>query len=456
LLPVAVEAIAFLTDVLGRLEAQLQRGGFQGALDRAGHEVIDRRRPQAVTGRSRAHLQVSFARIIRGGLARIGGVHPVAARAADNQARQHRHAPARRARRAAERAVLLETSEVRQGSLPADVRREVVLQEHLPLRDRQPPLPSTVSARSLRFRLVPATSVGIGPGAGRVVQHLVERRRHGAPPGQPAARGSAPEAHPQSDVVSDQVMKHPINRTEFIELVEDQAHDVAGLLVRVAGQLAGRQLDVPAGGLGEQLAALGLGGPASTRSISHSNKFEFADCALQAGQEPVVGVIGVGDAILIGQERAEEGADLQEVVPIPGRPGEAAQLRPQDQPDVVHRDLGEPPLEAVPPVGPLGASALVVVDDQDPIGGPPQGQGLVDQLVLSLARLLVVEHLLRAGLTDGDDRQAVQVPVSDRGRSPTTGGRCRTVRDTHGRVRARPTPPPFRPEAPPVDEPRRG
>ncbi len=128
LLPMAVEAIAFLADVLGRLEAQLQRGGFQGAKDLAGHEVIDRLRPQAVTGRSRAHLQVSFARIIRGGLARIGGVHPVATRAADHHARQQRHAPARRARRVGERAVLLEASEIRQVLIPADVRREAVLQ----------------------------------------------------------------------------------------------------------------------------------------------------------------------------------------------------------------------------------------------------------------------------------------------------------------------------------------
>jgi hypothetical protein len=145
--------------------------------------------------------------------------------------------------------------------------------------------------------------------------------------------------------------------------------------------------------------------------------------ALQAEQEPVVGVVGVVDAILVGQERAQEGADLQQVVPIAGRPREPAHLQPQDQPDVVHRDLGEQALEAMPPVGFLGALPLVVVDDQDPIAGPPQGQGVVDQLVLSLARLLVVEHLLRAGLADVDDRQAVEVPVSDLGRSSPPGGR---------------------------------
>jgi hypothetical protein len=99
LLPVPVETVAFLADVLGRLEAQVQRGGLQGEKDLAGDEIVDRRRPQAVTGLFRAHLQVLFARIISGGLARVGGMHPVAARAADHQARQQRHAPARRARR---------------------------------------------------------------------------------------------------------------------------------------------------------------------------------------------------------------------------------------------------------------------------------------------------------------------------------------------------------------------
>ena len=48
-----------------------------------------------------------------------------------------------------------------------------------------------------------------------------------------------------------------------LELVEDQAHDVAGLLIGVEGHLTGRQLDVPAGDLGEQLAAFGLVEPAS-------------------------------------------------------------------------------------------------------------------------------------------------------------------------------------------------
>jgi len=165
----------------------------------------------------------------------------------------------------------------------------------------------------------------------------------------------------------------------------------------------------------EQLATLGLVEPASIQSISHGNKLKFADRSFQAEEESVIGVVGVIDTILVGQERAEQGADLQEVVPIPGRPGETAHLQAQDQPDMVHRDLGEQALEAMSPIGFLGAAALVVVDDEDPIPGPPEGQGVVDRRVLSLSRLLVIEHLLRAGLTDVDDRQEVQMPVSDLG-----------------------------------------
>ena len=52
--------------------------------------------------------------------------------------------------------------------------------------------------------------------------------------------------------------------------------------------------------------------------------------------------------------------------------------------------------------------------------------------------------------------ELIQVPVSDLGRSPTPGGRCRAVRGPRGRVMARHATPPFRPEAPRVDEPRRG
>src|SRR5262249_54126201 len=99
---------------------------------------------------------------------------------------------------------------------------------------------------------------------------------------------------------------------------------------------------------------------------------------------------------------------------------------------------------------------LIVVDDYDALPRPSQGDRMVGQGVLPFPRFAVIEDLVRGGLANINERQSVQVPVLDLGRSPTPGGRCRAVRGSLGRVMARHAPPPFRPETPRADELRRG
>ena len=107
--------------------------------------------------------------------------------------------------------------------------------------------------------------------------------------------------------------------------------------------------------------------------------------SLQAQDETVVGVVGVIEPVLVGQERPEDGTDFQEMIPILGRAREPAQFEPQDQADVVQGELGEEALETEPLPGGPAAAALVLVDDQDPILRPTEGRGVVRQGVLTLA-----------------------------------------------------------------------
>jgi len=51
---------------------------------------------------------------------------------------------------------------------------------------------------------------------------------------------------------------------------------------------------------------------------------------------------------------------------------------------VVQRDLGQEPLEPRPALDRLPALAEVFVDDQDPVAGPAQLDGPVDEGVLAV------------------------------------------------------------------------
>ena len=200
---------------------------------------------------------------------------------------------------------------------------------------------------------------------------------------------------------------------DLVVLVEDQADDLADLLVGVHLDPFRGELDVAGGHAVKEFAALGLVQPASFQSISHSNKLEFADCSLQAEQEPVVGVLRVVDAVLVREDRPEDGTHLQEIVPIPVVAGDAAHLDPEDQADMLHGNLGQEALKSAPLVGRPAALPLIVVDDHDAIPGPSQGDRVVGEGVLPFPRFPMVEDLLGIGLAHVNDSEAVEVEIQD-------------------------------------------
>src|SRR5271166_3652131 len=116
----------------------------------------------------------------------------------------------------------------------------------------------------------------------------------------------------------------------------------------------------------EELAALCLVQPTSFQAVSHRNKLKFADGALQAEQEPVVGIPGIIDTILVRQQCPKDSTHLQKIMPILVVAGDAAHLDSQDQADMLHGNFGEDSLKSTPLVGCPAAQSLIVVDDQDP------------------------------------------------------------------------------------------
>src|SRR5437764_14732747 len=67
---------------------------------------------------------------------------------------------------------------------------------------------------------------------------------------------------------------------------------------------------------------------------------------------------------------------------------------------------------------------LVVVDDQDALGWPPQFDRVATQVVLERRRFAMMEDLLRAGLSHIDDGPSLEVVRLDLGRT----GQARAIR----------------------------
>jgi hypothetical protein len=109
-------------------------------------------------------------------------------------------------------------------------------------------------------------------------------------------------------------------------------------------------------------------------------------------------VIGrVVEAIVVGEQDAEDRTQLDDLVPILARAGQPAHLQAEDQPDMVEADLGEQALEAEPSFGRGAALALVLVDDEDALGKPAELDRAVDEGVLAVGGFAIGGDLVRGG-----------------------------------------------------------
>jgi hypothetical protein len=98
----------------------------------------------------------------------------------------------------------------------------------------------------------------------------------------------------------------------------------------------------------------------------------FAHGALESQQQAIVVIGRVVDAILVGQQRAEDAAQLQELVPVLVRACQPAHLQAEDDTDMVQADLREQVLKAEAAFRRLAAAPLVFIDDFHPVLRPAQ------------------------------------------------------------------------------------
>jgi hypothetical protein len=250
------------------------------------------------------------------------------------------------------------------------------------------------------------------------------------PPDDLAACRPAAVAVGQGDAVVDQVARHAVDAAAALEDVEDEADGVADPLVGIERHLARGALEVAARQVEPELAPLGLVPAPLLEPGAHDVQLGLAHRALEPEQQPVVVERRVVDAVAVGDQRAGEGADLEQLVPVAAGPGEPRHLEPEHQAHVAEPDLGHQTLEARPPFGRGAGAAEVVVDDADARPRPAQVAGPLGEPVLQRRGLAVVLQLLQRRLADVDDGQPVKMPGLDLARRHQVGPALR--RRPHG------------------------
>ena len=117
-------------------------------------------------------------------------------------------------------------------------------------------------------------------------------------------------------LVRNEVAIDRVGRSEFLEFVEDHADHAPRLLVRLLDDLAAGGLEVADGDVQEQLAALRLVPAAAQQAVPQRHQFVLAHGASHSQEQPVVAVQGVVDGILVAQQRVEDAAHVDELMPV--------------------------------------------------------------------------------------------------------------------------------------------
>ena len=217
----------------------------------------------------------------------------------------------------------------------------------------------------------------------------------------------------QLDLLADQVTQHAVERAQPPEGAEDEADDVLRLLVGVEDGLAGRAAHVADRQRDRQLASLGLGQPARQHPLPDQVQLCLAHRSLQPQQQPVVIKPGIVDAIRVGEQHAGQGAQLQQLVPVPAGPRQPRHLDAQHDARTSHGDLRDEPGKPLPGIRRRRRHPQIVVDHHYLRPRPAERRRPLDERVLQPGRLRVLKHLLPARLADVHDRGPVQVPRAD-------------------------------------------
>jgi hypothetical protein len=218
-----------------------------------------------------------------------------------------------------------------------------------------------------------------------------------------------PGSQSQSNLVVRQIPQDRASRPQFLEFVEKQPDHGLHLWVGFELDSTVAAADVSDRGGGEQFTAAGLIHQTLIETLANEVKFSLAHNGLGPQQQPIVKNGQIVDAVEVGQQCAEQGAPLHQIVALLAGTGQAIQLNAQNDADMIQIDLRPNPLVSEALGGGSSALNLVIVDEHHAFRVPAPLDGALAQTALNLDRFFIVCHLERAGLSDINHGEAVEI-----------------------------------------------
>ena len=136
---------------------------------------------------------------------------------------------------------------------------------------------------------------------------------------------------------------------------------------RRSGSFSSRSptLTKPTGARDDEFAASRLLVARRQRPLAQEVELVLVEAALQPEQQPIVALARRVDRLLIDQDRVDDAAHLDQLLPVAAVAGEARHLPGRHRADLAEADLGDHALEAGARDAAGRRAAEVVVDDLD-------------------------------------------------------------------------------------------
>ena len=248
-----------------------------------------------------------------------------------------------------------------------------------------------------------------------MVQHRLQGDPIGTTPLQLPALRPLMRPHRHENLMLYQVTQQAADRALPLELLEDQPHRALHLRVGVEGKGTIRRLDVADRRMVVDLAAAGLVQQALVHPVAQQVEFRFAHGSFESQQQAIVVLGRIIDAVLIGEQGLEDGAEVEQLMPVFVGAGQATGLQTEDDADVIQGHLAEQISEAGAALGGPAGEPLIFIDDLHAVGGPAELDRPAIERVLPGGRFAVIQDLLRRGLANVDDGFAGEMAGLDLG-----------------------------------------
>ena len=241
--------------------------------------------------------------------------------------------------------------------------------------------------------ILPVPAVDVGSCIPRILQDAEHPAAVGWPPYY-RVRGRSPQRpHRQFQSGAPQGSHDGVGASQVMKQVKDQMEARLYFLIGIEDDRTAAFLRQTGGQGLAQLPACRLLTLALVQANLDLVQFRLAHDPGQPEQQPVVIGTWIEQALAVGDQHAEQGAQFHQLVPVPVVPGQARSIQAEHEAGVPKTDLGDQPLEAVPAVAGGARAPEILVDHLDPLPGPAQLQSAVNQAILQLGALLVLPNL---------------------------------------------------------------